>query len=68
MNNINNEPSNEKIEDYDGKESKEKRNIVRLVIIICLVAGAIIGYLKTTSMPSDYIGTQENPGINTSKK
>lgn len=68
MNNINNEPSNEKIEDYDGKESKEKRNIVRLVIIICLAAGSIIGYLKTTSMPSDYIGTQENPGINTSKK
>lgn len=68
MSNINNEPSNDKIEDYNGKESKEKRNIVRLVIIICLAVGGVIAYLKMTSLPSDYIGTQENPGINTSKK
>lgn len=67
MNNFNNEPSNDKIEDYDGKESKEKRNIVRIVIISCLVLGALIAYLKVTSLPSDYIGTPEQPGINTSK-
>ena len=68
MSNFNNEPSNDKIEDYNGKESNEKRNIVRLVVIVCLIIGGIIAYMKTTSMPSDYIGTQENPGINTSKK
>jgi hypothetical protein len=68
MSQLNNEPSNEKIEDYNGKESKEKRNIVKLVVIFCLVVGAIFAYLKTTSVPDDYIGTQEQPGINTSKK
>ncbi len=67
MSNINNEPTNDKIEDYNGKESKEKRNIVRLVIIICLVVGAFLAYLKTTSVPDDYIGTPEKPGINVIK-
>ncbi len=30
MSNIDNEPSNDKIEDYNGQESREKRNTVRL--------------------------------------
>jgi len=68
MNELNNEPSNEKIEDYNGKESKEKRNIVKLVVVFCLVIGAVLAYMKTTSLPNDYIGTEEQPGINTSKK
>lgn len=68
MSELNNEPRNEEIEDYNGKESNEKRNIVRLVIIFCLVVGAFFAYLKTTSFPSDYVGTEEQPGINTSKK
>ncbi|APW65235.1 MULTISPECIES: hypothetical protein [Arcobacteraceae] len=67
MSNFNNEPTNDKIEDYNGKESPEKRNIVRLVVILILIIGAFFAYLKTTSLPSDYIGTPENPGINTSK-
>lgn len=65
---LDNELSMDKIEDYDGKESSEKRNTVRTVIILCLVLGAIFAYFKTTSLPNDYIGTRENPGINTSKK
>ena len=68
MSELNNEPSNEEIEDYDGKESNEKRNIVRLVVIFCLVVGAFFAYLKTTSLPNDYVGTEDKPGINTSKK
>lgn len=68
MNNINNEPTNENIEDYNGKESKEKRNIVRLVVVLCLVVGAFLAYLKYNSSVSDYIGTEENPGINTTKR
>ena len=67
-NDLDNELSMDKIEDYDGKESKEKRNTVRTVIIICLVLGAVFAYFKTTSLPNDYIGTADNPGINTSKK
>jgi len=67
MNKFNNEPTNEGIEDYNGKESKEKRNIVRLVIVLCLTVGAIFAYLKYNSSVDDYIGTEQNPGINTTK-
>lgn len=68
MSNLNDEPSLEKIDDYNGKESKQKRNTVRLVVVFCLLIGAVFAYLKTTSVPNDYVGTQEQPGINTSKK
>jgi len=42
-------------------------NIVRLVIVLCLVVGGGLAYLKTTSLPNDYVGTEKNPGINISK-
>ena len=64
----NSEPSLEKIDDYNGNESKQKRNTVRLVVIFCLLVGAVIAYFKATSVPSDYIGTQEQPGITAVKK
>ena len=63
----NSEPSLNKIDDYNGNESKQKRNIVRLVVIFCLVVGGIFAYLKSTSASSDYVGTQEKSGINTTK-
>lgn len=64
MNKLNKgEPSLEKIDDYNGNESKQKRNTVRLVIIFCLIVGGIFAYLKTTSVPSDYVGTQEQTDI-----
>ena len=68
MKNLDNEPSNDKIEDYDGHESKEKRNTVKLVIIFCLVAGAFFAYIRSGSVSTDYVGTQDKPGINTMKK
>lgn len=43
---MDNEPSLEKIDDYNGKESKSKRNTVRFVIIFCLIIGAILTYLR----------------------
>ncbi len=64
MNKLNKgEPSLEKIDDYNGNESKQKRNTVRLVIIFCLIVGGIFAYLKTTSVPTDYVGTQEQSDI-----
>ena len=64
----NNEPSLNNIDDYNGTESKEKRSIVNKVIILCLVVGAILaGFKLMNNTPSDYIGTQENPGINTAR-
>ena len=68
MSNFNNEPSLDKIDDYNGNESKQKRNTVRLIVIFCLVVGAIFAYFKATSLPTDYIGTPEQPGISTTKK
>ena len=65
MSKLDNEPSLEKIDDYNGKESKQKKNTVRVVIIFCLVVGAFFAYLKSTS--NDYVGTPEKSGINTSK-
>lgn len=58
----------DKIEDYHGKESKEKRNIIWLVIIGGIVLGLLITYFRMTTAPEDpYIGTSEKPGIITGK-
>lgn len=63
------EPSLEQIDDYDNNETPEKRRTVRLVIIGILVIGVIYALVKYNfSTPDDYIGTPENPGINTSKR
>lgn len=65
---IDNEPSMSKIDDYNGNESKEKRSTVNKVIILCLAVGAILVALKLVyNNPSDYVGTPENPGINTAR-
>lgn len=66
--NMDDELSLEKIDDYNNKESKEKRNIVKLVVIFCLVVGGVLAYLKSTNDVSDYVGTNEAPGISTTKK
>lgn len=61
-----NEPSLEKIEDYDGKESPSKRNTVRLVIVILLIIGAFFAYIRNDSYESakkEYVGSPEKPGI-----
>ncbi|WP_428024745.1 hypothetical protein [Arcobacter sp.] len=66
--NMNDEPSLEKIDDFNGKETKDKRNTVRLVIIGLLVFGAIYSYFKyDNNQVDDYVGTAEKPGINVTK-
>jgi hypothetical protein len=63
------EPTLGQIEDYDGKESPEKRKLIRNIVIGLLVVSAVYGFVKFSfSTPSDYIGTPENPGINTAKR
>ncbi len=65
---IDNEPSMSKIDDYNGKESAEKRSTINKVIILCLVVGAILVGLKIAyNDPGDYVGTPQNPGINTAR-
>jgi hypothetical protein len=62
------EPSLEKIDDYNGNESKQKRNTIRLVVILLLIVGGIFAYLKSTSIPTDYVGTQEQSNVDSNKK
>jgi hypothetical protein len=63
------EPSLDQIDDYNGTETPEKKRLVRNIIIGLLVISAIYGFIKFSfSTPNDYIGTPENPGINTATK
>lgn len=66
--NMDKEPSLEKIDDYRGTESKEKRNIIRLVIIFLIAVGVFFAYLKYNNQAVDYVGTEEAPGITVNKK
>jgi len=60
----NNEPTLDKIDDYYGKESPQKRKTINNVIIFCLVMGAILVATKIyTYDNSDYVGTIDKPGI-----
>ena len=62
------EPSMDQIEDYNGKESKEKKNTVRLVVLFCIVVG--IGYAIARfnyTNDKEYVGTPEKPGLNTTR-
>ncbi len=71
MNNENNfdqEPTMQKIEDYNGNESQGKKNTVRAVIIMILIVGGFFSYLYNTAYEEskkEYVGTQNNPGITT---
>ena len=47
------EPALETIEDYDGKESKEKKMTIWIVILIGLLIGAIYGIVGSNSSVSD---------------
>lgn len=66
--NFDDELTLDKIDDYNGNESKEKRNTVRVVVVAILVVGAFFAYMKYNSSFDDYVGTQEAPGIVTTKK
>jgi flagellar basal body-associated protein FliL len=47
------EPALETIEDYNGKESKEKKMTIWIVILIGLLIGAIYGIVGSNSSVSD---------------
>jgi len=65
---MNTEPTLEEIEDYNDQESNEKRKTVKFIVIGLLVVSAIYGTIKFSfNSVDDYIGTSENPGINTAK-
>ncbi len=66
--NMDDELSLEKIDDYNGTESKDKKRTVIYVVLFCLLVGAVLTFIKSGSQVDDYIGTKEAPGIDVSKK
>jgi len=55
------EPTLKTIEDYDGKESKEKTMTIWIVILTGLLIGAIYGIVGSNSSVSDALSV--NSGI-----
>ena len=63
------EPSLGQIDDYNGTATPEKKRLVRNIIIGLLLISAIYGFVKFNfSTTNDYVGTAENPGINTAPR
>ncbi len=52
-----NEPSLEKIDDYNGNESSQKRRTIWLVVIVTLLIGAIFAFFDTSSPKKDMLET-----------
>jgi hypothetical protein len=64
-----NEPTLEQIDDYNNNESPEKRSTIIKVVVLCLVLGAFFAAMKIFFDNSEeYVGTAENPGINTARQ
>ena len=60
------EPTLNQIDDYNGNESTSKRKTINLVILFCIVVSIAYGIIKFNyNSVDDYIGTQNQPGINT---
>ncbi|HIP02832.1 MAG TPA: hypothetical protein EYG75_04895 [Campylobacterales bacterium] len=60
----NEEPSLEKIEDFNGRGSEEKKRTVNLVIVASLFVGAIYTVVKVNySTVSDQLNVQDGVAI-----
>lgn len=57
------EPTLEGIEDYCGKESKEKRLTVYIVVLTGLLIGAMYGIIASNTSVSDLLVDREQTGI-----
>jgi hypothetical protein len=57
------EPTLEKIEDYNGKESEQKRLTVWIVVLSGLLVGALFAIIAANSQVSDLVVNKEKTGI-----
>jgi len=65
---MNNEPSLDQLDDYNNAESPTKRKTINLVILFLIVVSIAYAIAKfSNNSVDDYIGTQNAPGINTTK-
>ncbi len=59
----NNEPTLQSIEDYDGKESIEKKLTIWIVILSGLLIGSIYAIISANTSVSDLLVDKETTGI-----
>ena len=59
----NNEPTLQNIEDYDGKESTEKKLTIWIVILSGLLIGSIYAIIAANTSVSDLLVDRETTGI-----
>ena len=59
----NNEPTLQSIEDYDGKESTEKKLTIWIVILSGLLIGSIYAIIAANTSVSDLLVDKETTGI-----
>ncbi len=59
----NNEPTLQNIEDYDGKESTEKKLTIWIVILSGLLIGSIYAIIAANTGVSDLLVDKETTGI-----
>jgi len=59
----NNEPTLQSIEDYDGKESTEKKLTIWIVILSGLLIGSIYAIIAANTSVSDLLVDRETTGI-----
>jgi hypothetical protein len=59
----NTEPTLPMLEDYNGRESKEKRMTVWIVILSGLLIGAVYGIISANSSVSDDLGASHITGM-----
>ncbi len=52
-----NEPTLEKLDDYNGKESQGKRRVIWLVVLAALAAGAVFASFEMSSPKKDLVET-----------
>jgi len=66
---LTNEPTLHEIDDYDNKETPEKRKSIYLIVGVLLVIGAVSYFYLGSKMTlgEDYVGTEEKPGIISTK-
>jgi len=61
---LENEPAMQYIDDYNNQESPQKRKTIRLVILGLVLFSGLMTYIKLNNdTVNDYIGTEQNPGI-----
>jgi len=57
------EPTLEQLDDYNGKESTEKRLTIWIVVLSGLLIGAIYGIVASNTSVSDVLVSKEQTGI-----